>query len=163
MENPDTFGALFGRLMVERRARRLTQGQLAALVWPGDSNAEVTRKGDISKIERGKVANPQATTVAKIAAALEISDPEVAELRRRALLTPAQQLDEVPTLTRNQSDRSAIEPNDIGISEVSYLLITIDHGKFNPGEIAQLLNEVRNSKIGIEEVLYMVRDRARRE
>jgi transcriptional regulator with XRE-family HTH domain len=93
---------MFGRLMAERRAKRFTQGQLAALVWPGDSNAETTRKGDISKIETGRVANPHATTVKKIADALGITPEEITELRRRAGLSQSEQLEEVPTLSRNQ-------------------------------------------------------------
>lgn len=99
---PDSFGAILGRRMAERRAElRLTQGQLAALVWPGDSNAETTRKGDISKLESGKVPNPQATTVQRIAKALEI-EAEIDALRQRAQLTPAQQLEVIPTLSRDQ-------------------------------------------------------------
>jgi len=97
----DSFGALFGRLIAERRAGRFTQGQLAAAVWPGDSDAETRRKGDISKLETGKVANPHATTVKRIAEALGIKPGEIAELRRQAHLTPGEQLSQIPTLSRN--------------------------------------------------------------
>ena len=87
--------------MAERRAGRFTQGQLAAEVWPGDSEAETKRKGDISKIERGKVANPHPTTVKRISDALGISAAEIEELRRLAQLPMGERLQQVPTLSRD--------------------------------------------------------------
>ncbi|MEM7520054.1 MAG: helix-turn-helix transcriptional regulator [Pseudomonadota bacterium] len=95
----DSFGATFGRLIKSRRAKRFTQGQLAALVWPGDPQAEDTRKGDISKIENGRVANPHPTTVAKIADAIGISEAEIDELRKQAHLTTTAKLTDIPTLS----------------------------------------------------------------
>jgi len=99
----DSFGAAFGRLVKRKRAEmRLTQGQLAESVWPNDANAAQTRKPDMSKLENGKIANPQTTTVERIAKALEIPPAEIDELRRQAQMSPQEQLDAVPTLSRNQ-------------------------------------------------------------
>lgn len=99
----DSFGAAFGRLVKARRGeQKLTQGQLAESVWPGDSNAAETRKGDISKLERGRVSEPHATTVRRIAKALHITEEEIDALRKQARMTPQEQLDAVPTLSRNQ-------------------------------------------------------------
>ncbi len=99
----DSFGAAFGRLVKRKRAElRLTQGQLAESVWPNDENAAEKRKPDISKLETGKIANPHTTTVQRIADVLDVSPQEIDALHRQAQMTPAEQLDAVPTLSRNQ-------------------------------------------------------------
>jgi tetratricopeptide (TPR) repeat protein len=85
----------------KRAGLRLTQGQLAAILYPNDANAAETRKGDISKLENGKVANPNTTTITKIAKALGISTDEIDTLQRQAQMSPAQQLDHIATLPRD--------------------------------------------------------------
>jgi len=99
----ETFGAAFGRLVKAKRAEhKLTQGQLAERVWPNDSNAAETRKADISKLENGKTANPHTNTVKRIADVLGITAEEIDTLHRQAQMSPQEQLDAVPTLSRNQ-------------------------------------------------------------
>ncbi len=57
----------------------MTQAQLAGAVWPGSDGED--RKGDISKLENGRVPNPHETTVLAICRALEISIADVNALR----------------------------------------------------------------------------------
>jgi len=100
--NSDSFGAAFGRLMKRKRAEmRITQGQLAAMIYPDIENAAETRKGDISKLENGKVANPNTNTISKIAKALGITDEEIDTLHKQAQMSPAEQLDNLGTLPRD--------------------------------------------------------------
>ena len=102
MEFQDSFGAAFGRLVKRRRSeQRITQGQLAAKLFPKIENAEDTRKGDISKLENGKVANPQTTTIKKIADILDITEAEIDQLQREAQTPAAQKLDHLNTLSRD--------------------------------------------------------------
>ncbi|MEM8555093.1 MAG: helix-turn-helix transcriptional regulator [Pseudomonadota bacterium] len=102
-DNPNSFGAILGREMKSKRAKlRLTQGQLAAQIWPGDETAEETRKADISKLENGKVPNPHTTTVKRVSDVLGFSDGDIAKFRHEAALSPAQRLEEIPTLSRDQ-------------------------------------------------------------
>ena len=80
----------------------MTQGDLAAALFPNDDNARHTRKGDISKLENGKVPNPQTRTVTDIAKILGISEQQIDELRRQVQLSPSQQLDNLGVLDRDQ-------------------------------------------------------------
>ncbi|MEO1681594.1 MAG: hypothetical protein AAFU80_25915 [Pseudomonadota bacterium] len=127
MPNPDSFGARFGRLIAERRAGRFTQGQLAARVWPGDSQAEEKRKGDISKLENGKVAKPNPTTVERIRSVLGIELGEIEDLRRQSQLSTAQQLAEIPTLSQEELENLAArfgfaDPYDISPEKLRQFL-----------------------------------------
>jgi transcriptional regulator with XRE-family HTH domain len=85
----------FGALVRQKRGqKRLTQETLAIDVF-----GESTRKGDISRIENGRVT-PQEATVQKLCAALEISDAEMAPIRQSR--PSARQLDEIPALSRDE-------------------------------------------------------------
>ncbi|WP_176695495.1 helix-turn-helix domain-containing protein [Phaeobacter sp. B1627] len=72
-----TFGKAFGHLVKRRRGiEGLTQQQLAAKAF-GNEDA----KSRISEIENGKVQNPSARTVDRIATALDISDYDLENIR----------------------------------------------------------------------------------
>ena len=104
MGNQDSFGAAFGRLVKRKRGEmypKWTQGDLAAALYPNQDDARETRKGDISKLENGKVANPNTNTITNIAKALDISADEIDTLQRQAQMSPAQQLDHLATLPRD--------------------------------------------------------------
>ncbi len=79
-----TFGAEFGLLVKRRRALRgLSQDQLANLLWAElKGPKDHPRKPDISRLETGRVANPQERTVLLICEKLGISEHEVNVLRR---------------------------------------------------------------------------------
>ncbi len=83
------FGALVKR---KRGQKRLTQQTLAEDVF-GDSS----RKADISRIENAKV-EPQEATIQKLCKVLGISEAEMAPIRS---FRPAAQLDQIPTLSRD--------------------------------------------------------------
>lgn len=88
MVNSAGFGPEFGLLVKTRRAERgLSQDALAALLWP-DANPlnqkDHPRKPDISRLETGRVGNPQEKTVLLICEKLGIRQDEVNALR----LTP---------------------------------------------------------------------------
>ncbi len=98
----ETFGAAFGRLVKAKRGKDWTQSSLAADMFPNQEDAGEKRKGDISKLENGKVANPDTRTVALIAGVLGITDAEIDALRIQVQMSPQEQLDAVPSLSRNQ-------------------------------------------------------------
>ena len=100
----DTFGAAFGRLIKRKRAEmRMTQAQLACALYPNLSAEEAEkRKGDISKLENGKVSNPTTQTIKRLADALDISDDELDALERRVQMSASDQLDNVSALDRDQ-------------------------------------------------------------
>lgn len=102
----DTFGAAFGRLVKRKRAeKKMTQAQLACALYPNlDPDEAEKRKGDISKLENGKVPNPTTVTVQKLATALEISDDDLDALQRRAQMSPSEELDNVSILDRDQME-----------------------------------------------------------
>jgi tetratricopeptide (TPR) repeat protein len=102
LDGQDSFGAAFGRLMKRKRGTRVTQAQLACLLYPNLGEDAEKRKGDISKLESGKVPNPNAATVRKIADALGITDEEIETLQRRALAPLSDQLQEIPVLSRDE-------------------------------------------------------------
>ncbi len=85
------YGALVRR---KRGERKLTQETLALDVF-GDS----TRKGDISRIENGRIT-PQEATIVKINIALGISKAEMEPIRQSRPISG--QLDKIPTLSREQ-------------------------------------------------------------
>jgi tetratricopeptide (TPR) repeat protein len=78
-----SFGKEFGLLVKRRRAERgLTQGGLAELVWPtGNTKEDHPRKGEISRLESGRVSNPQERTVLALCEALGIREGEINALR----------------------------------------------------------------------------------
>ncbi|WP_143104156.1 helix-turn-helix domain-containing protein [Poseidonocella sedimentorum] len=78
----------------KRGEKRLTQETLAEDVF-GDAG----RKGDISRIENGKVT-PQEATIQKLCTALDISNAELAPIRMAR--PDARQLDQIPTLSRDE-------------------------------------------------------------
>ncbi len=85
-------GIAYGALVKRKRGeKRLTQETLAGDVF-GDS----TRKGDISRIENGKIT-PQEATIQKINAALGISAAEMEPIRQARPI--AEQLDRIPGLS----------------------------------------------------------------
>lgn len=85
----------YGALIKQKRGvAKLTQETLAGDVF-GDS----TRKSDISRIENGRV-EPQEATIQKINAALRITEAEMATIRTAR--PSAKQLDQIPTLSRNE-------------------------------------------------------------
>ncbi len=98
----ETFGAAFGRLVKAKRGKDWTQSSLAAAMFPNQEDAGEKRKGDISKLENGKVANPDARTIALVAGVLGIADAEIDALRKQVQMSPQEQLDAVPTLSRNE-------------------------------------------------------------
>ena len=114
----DSFGAAFGRLVKERRGnRRMKQGTLGSLVFADRANTspEVCKQ-DVSKLERGQIANPTARVIAAYCAVLEISPAEVEAIHRQiaepdpepveALMTRAAGL---AALHLSLADRAAIE------------------------------------------------------
>lgn len=83
----------------------MTQGQLACALYPNlEPEVAEGRKGDISKLETGRVHNPTAQTVHALATALEISDEEIDQLERRVKMSASEQLDNIAAL-----DRDALE------------------------------------------------------
>ena len=83
----------YGALVKQRRGeKRLTQETLA-----GDVFGDVGRKGDISRIENGKIT-PQEATIQKLCQELGISDAEMAPIRQSRPM--AERLAEIPTLSR---------------------------------------------------------------
>ena len=100
----DTFGAAFGRLVKRKRAeKKLTQAQLAAALYLNlDPEEAEKRKGDISKLENGKVPNPTTQTIQKLANALDISEDDLDALQRRVQMSPSEKLDNVAVLDRDQ-------------------------------------------------------------
>ena len=80
---PPSFGAAFGIMVKNRRAElRMTQAQLAMAVWPASAEDQgESRKGDISKLEKGNVPNPHESTVLAICRALELDLEKVNALR----------------------------------------------------------------------------------
>jgi tetratricopeptide (TPR) repeat protein/transcriptional regulator with XRE-family HTH domain len=84
LANRDSFGAAFGRLVRQRRGDRgLSQANLAAIVFADRADpADESHKADVSRLETGRIANPQARIVVSYAQALGITDAEVAALRR---------------------------------------------------------------------------------
>jgi len=108
------FGVVFGELVRRyRRAKKLTQETLAAEVL-GSSD----RKGDISRLENGKVRQPQLFTVRRLAEYLDISSADIDELcglarelevLRQECGTLAASLGHVNTLKRRQLQAIAIQ------------------------------------------------------
>jgi len=83
----------------------MTQGQLACALYPNlDPEDAEKRKGDISKLENGRVHNPMTQTVRALATALGISEEEIDALHRRVQMSAREQLDNLPAL-----DRDALE------------------------------------------------------
>jgi len=89
------FGALVKR---KRGEKRLTQENLST-----DEFGDSARKGDISRIENAKTT-PQEATIQKLCSVLGISDAEMAPIRTAR---PADQLDNIPTLSRAELERLA--------------------------------------------------------
>ena len=83
MANGSAFGREFGLLVKRRRAERgLSQDQLAALLWPDQTGPkDHPRKPDISRLETGRVQNPQEKTVLLLCEKLGIREDEVNALR----------------------------------------------------------------------------------
>ena len=100
----DSFGAAFGRLIKRKRAEsRMTQAQLACALYPNLDPAEAEkRKGDISKLENGKVPNPTIQTIKRLSDALGITDDDLDALQRRAQMSTREQLDNLSVLDRDQ-------------------------------------------------------------
>lgn len=83
----------------------MTQGQLACALYPNlEPEVAEGRKGDISKLETGRIHNPTAPTVHALAKALGISDEEIDQLQRRVKMSASEQLDNIAAL-----DRDALE------------------------------------------------------
>ncbi|QMU58097.1 MAG: hypothetical protein GKR98_07745 [Boseongicola sp.] len=100
----DTFGAAFGRLIKRKRAEmRMTQAQLACALYPNLPPEEAEkRKGDISKLENGKVPNPITQTIKRLSDALGITEDDLEALHRRVQLSPSEQLSNLTALDRDQ-------------------------------------------------------------
>lgn len=77
------FGPEFGLLVKRRRAERgLSQDQLAAIIWPEVAGPkDHPNKPQISRLETGKVPNPQEKTILALCEALGIREDEVNALR----------------------------------------------------------------------------------
>ncbi len=125
----DSFGAAFGRLIKRKRAEtKTTQGQLACALYPNlDAEEAEKRKGDISKLETGKVANPATTTIKRLSDALGITDEEIDALQHRAQMSPKDQLENISALTRDQlellASRFEIEtPHTLSEGQLQQLL-----------------------------------------
>ncbi len=111
--------ALGALIKAKRGQAKITQETLALDVF-GDS----TRKGDISRIENAKTT-PQEATLQKLCVALNISDAEMLPIRTGG--ASAKQLDQIPTLSRDQLEllaaRFEIEKaHDKGDDELRHLL-----------------------------------------
>ncbi|MFT6784792.1 MAG: tetratricopeptide (TPR) repeat protein [Dinoroseobacter sp.] len=75
-----SYGVRFGQLVARVRGDLgVTQADLADQVY-----GNTARKGDLSKLENGRIPRPQARTVAKICAALNIDPAEVEALQSDA-------------------------------------------------------------------------------
>ncbi len=93
-------GVAYGALVRQKRGReKLTQETLASDVF-----GDLTRKGDISRIENGKIT-PQEATIRKINTALGISEAEMEPIRQSRPISG--QLDNIPTLSREQLENLA--------------------------------------------------------
>ena len=92
------FAALIKR---KRGQARLTQETLAQDIF-GDS----ARKADISRLENGRVKNPQEATIQRLCQALNISDAEMEPIRQSR--PSAAQLDQIPTLSREELENLAL-------------------------------------------------------
>ncbi len=81
-----TFGAAFGRLVKERRGqRRWSQATLGLDVFRERATDDGDKlKQDVSKLERGKIANPHQRIVQAYCDALGIKAHEVEALRAQA-------------------------------------------------------------------------------
>lgn len=87
--------AAFATLLRRKRGEAgLSQQQLAESVFD-----DPARKADISRLENGRVANPQEQTIQRLCTALGITDTEMAPIRSG--LSAAEQLANIPGLTRD--------------------------------------------------------------
>lgn len=103
MPEVTSFGAAFGQLVkLKRGAQGVTLAELARRAYPNLGDDAETRKGDLSKLENGKVLNPNASTVRKIADALGITDEEIETLQRRARSPLSDQLRDIAVLSRDE-------------------------------------------------------------
>ncbi|MGD1925515.1 MAG: helix-turn-helix domain-containing protein, partial [Paracoccaceae bacterium] len=103
------FGVRFGALVRQKRGvEGLTQEQLALKAFGPNG-----RKAQISDLERGKIANPQASTVDPLVVALNISDEELRACREPVVL-PAEgdRPDLPPLLLQNLAMRFGIASPD---------------------------------------------------
>lgn len=72
---------MLGQLVKVRRLQaRLSQANLAQLVWPSEKDALNSRKGEISRLENGWIRNPHGTTIRRFASALGITDGDLLAL-----------------------------------------------------------------------------------
>ena len=103
------FRALIKR---KRGEANLSQEKLAGKIY-GDP----ARKSDISRLERGKIANPQEKTIQYLCQALEISAAEMDPLRQSR--PSATQLENIPSLSREALQNLAARFNIDGAFERS--------------------------------------------
>lgn len=79
MKPVENFGVKFGHLIRKKRTQNaMTMAELSELVFENPN-----RKSYISRLERGAVAHPSASTIARMSRALGISDQELDELAGR--------------------------------------------------------------------------------
>jgi transcriptional regulator with XRE-family HTH domain len=96
-----TFGAEFGLLVKRRRAERgLSQDNLAAILGAGIT------KSEISRLESGRIASPQESTVLRYCEALGIREDEVNALRLAPPLPPKDLLSLIAEI--NAANRDAL-------------------------------------------------------
>ncbi|MEM6596445.1 MAG: hypothetical protein AAF672_16775, partial [Pseudomonadota bacterium] len=80
----------------------MSQTDLVQAMYPDlPHEAAEKKKPDISKLENGRIPNPQSGTVQRIAEILMISDAEIDELRKNAA-TPADKLRDIAALSRKE-------------------------------------------------------------
>ncbi|WP_146343750.1 helix-turn-helix domain-containing protein [Falsiphaeobacter marinintestinus] len=120
---PDSFGARFGRLIKRVRGDLgVTQPDLADQVF-GDR----ARKGDISKLENGRVPNPQAETVAKICGALGIDPTEVEALHHT-------NEDDTPEIVQRLLAEKEAHANDLKVAHALVVSLAYRYAEGNPGD-----------------------------
>lgn len=106
-DRANSFGARFGTLVRSyREDLGISLSDLAIRVW-GDE----TRKASLSRLENGRVHNPQAKTVQLVALALDIDHEEIDRLRE-PIATPrtdlAKQMGDLPQQSRDQLEALAV-------------------------------------------------------
>lgn len=133
-----SFGERFGALVKAKRGLHgYTQEQLALKIWD-----EVGRKSQISRIERGKVTNPQASTIDELCAALHITPDEIAACKTKPAPSAGKTGDAPEQVSQGTHFEVVMRNTASRFDRLNYIDESLRQGSLPPDQ----LNDLRNEK-----------------